>query len=174
MTVSVYEFEGRRPVISSKAFVFENAVVIGDVTIGDYVWVGPGAVLRGDYGTIKVGDYSAIEDNCVIHARPGEKTEISEHVTVGHLSTIHTATLKPWAIVGMGSTVSDFAEVGEWAVIAEGAVVKARSKIPDNAIAAGIPAAVIGSVNDEYKKLWTEYKANYNSFSDRYRNIRRI
>ncbi|MCL5440130.1 MAG: gamma carbonic anhydrase family protein, partial [Candidatus Thermoplasmatota archaeon] len=80
--MSVYEFEDRKPVISSKAFVFENAVVIGDVTIGDYVWVGPGAVLRGDYGTIRVGDYSAIEDNCVIHARPGEKTEINEHVTV--------------------------------------------------------------------------------------------
>ena len=172
--MSVYEFEDRKPVISSKAFVFENAVVIGDVTIGDYVWVGPGAVLRGDYGTIRVGDYSAIEDNCVIHARPGEKTEINEHVTVGHLSTIHTAKLGPWSIVGMGSTVSDFADVGEWAVVAEGAVVKARSKIPDNAIAAGIPAAVIGSINDEYKKLWTEYKANYNSFADRYRNLKKV
>lgn len=172
--MSVYEFENRKPAISAKAFVFDNAVVIGDVTIGDYVWIGPGAVLRGDYGSIKVGDYSAIEDNCVIHARPGEKTEINQHATIGHLSTIHTATIGSWAVIGMGSTVSDFAEIGEWSVVAEGAVVKARSKVPDGAIAAGIPAAVIGNINDDYKKLWTEYKANYNSFSDRYRNLKKL
>ena len=68
----IYEFEGQVPSISRKAYVFDNATVIGNVHIGDYVWIGPGAVLRGDYGEISIGAYSAIEDNCVIHARPGE------------------------------------------------------------------------------------------------------
>ncbi len=172
--VPLYEFEGRKPKIGDHSYVFENATIIGDVTIGEYVWIGPGAVLRGDYGSISVGDYSAIEDNCVIHARPGEKTTIEEHVTIGHLSVIHTGTIRKWATVGMGSTVSDFSEVGEWAVIAEGAVVKSKTKIPDEAIGAGVPATVIGKVNEEFKKVWDGYKANYNSFATRYREIKKI
>ena len=75
--MGIYSFEGRIPRIKDSAYVFPNATVIGDVEIGEQVWIGPGAVLRGDYGSIYVGDYSAVEDNCVIHARPGERTYIA-------------------------------------------------------------------------------------------------
>ena len=166
----IYEFEGRIPRIDPEAFVFPNATIIGDVTIGKQVWVGPGAVLRGDYGTITVGDYAAIEDNVMVHARPGEATTIGKHVTIGHLSVVHTPTITDWAVVGMGSVISDFAKVGEWAAIGEGAVVKNGSEIPQESIAVGIPAKVIGKVSEEYKKLWVQYKANYNSFALRYKN----
>ncbi len=169
--MTVYEFEGRVPRISEKAYVFPNATVIGDVRIGDETWIGPGAVLRGDYGTIEIGSYTAIEDNCVIHARPGEKTEIGDHVTVGHLSVIHTGRIRDWAVIGMNSTVSDFAEIGVWAAIGEGAVVKSKDIVPEGAIAVGVPAKVVGSVSQEYRDLWTSYKRNYNTFSQRYRSI---
>ncbi|WP_297217959.1 gamma carbonic anhydrase family protein [Thermoplasma sp.] len=170
----IYEFEGRIPDIDPTAYVSENATVIGKVKIGKEVWIGPGAVLRGDYGEIEVGDYSAIEDNCVIHARPGEKTFIGQHVTIGHLSVIHTGRIRDWAVIGMGSTVSDFAVVGVWAAIGEGAVVKNRQEIPDEAIAVGVPAKVIGKIDEDYKKLWTDYKHNYNTFSSRYKTNLKI
>lgn len=169
--MTFYEFEGRVPRISQNAYVFPNAVIIGDVVVGDETWIGPGAVLRGDYGTIEVGSYSAIEDNCVIHARPGEKTTIGDHVTIGHLSVIHTGRIRDWAVVGMNSTVSDFAEIGKWAAIGEGAVVKSKDHIPDEGVAVGVPAKVIGKVNSEYKELWTAYKKNYNTFCQRYRTL---
>ena len=111
---------------------------------------------------------SAIEDNCVIHARPGEKTSIGEHVTIGHLSVIHTGTIGDYAVIGMNATVSDFATVGKWAAIGEGAVVKNSSKIPEKSIAVGVPAKVLGQVSDEYMKVWEKYKENYNSFCKRY------
>ncbi len=169
--MAIYEFEGRIPSISDSSFVFPNATVIGDVTIEDEVWIGPGAVIRGDYGTIKIGSFSAIEDNCVIHARPGETTYIGKHVTIGHLSVVHTGRIKDWAVIGMNATVSDFSEVGEWAAIGEGAVVRSKQVIPDRGIAVGVPAKVIGSVNDEYINLWKGYKKNYNTFSSRYKNL---
>lgn len=173
--MSIFSFEGQNPEIDDSSYVFENAVVIGNVKIGKNVWIGPGAVLRGDYGRIEIGDCSAIEDNCVIHARPGETTVIGEHATIGHLSVIHTGRVKDWAVVGMGSTVSDFAEVGIWSVVAEGAVVKNNSVIPDESIAAGVPAKVIGKINEEYKKVWIPYKENYNTFTRRYKeNIKKI
>lgn len=169
--MAIYEFEGRKPRISDKAFVFPNAVVIGDVRIGDETWIGPGAVLRGDYGTIDIGAFTAIEDNCVIHARPGEVTPIGDHVTIGHLSVIHTGRIKDWAVVGMNATVSDFANIGSWAAIGEGAVVKARDNIEDESIAVGVPAKVVGKVSSEYREMWTGYKKNYNTFCRRYRTM---
>lgn len=172
--MTLYEFEGRKPDISERAYVFPNATVIGDVKIGDETWIGPGAVLRGDYGTIEVGSFSAIEDNCVIHARPDEKTVIGDHVTVGHLSVIHTGTVNDWAVVGMNATISDFSSIGIWAAIGEGAVVKSRDQIGDGKIAVGVPAKIVGTVSAEYKELWTTYKAKYNSFSQRYRNIKSL
>lgn len=164
----IYEFEGKIPEIGNDSYIFGNATVIGDVHIGDHVWIGPGAVLRGDYGTIYVGSYSAIEDNCVIHARPGEKTVIGEHVTVGHLSVIHTGKIGDYAVIGMNATVSDFAEIGKWAAVGEGAVVKNKSIIPEKSIAVGVPARVVGTISEDYMELWKKYKENYNSFCTRY------
>jgi len=44
----LYEFDGKRPVISADAFVHPEAVVIGDVSIGADCLIAPGAVIRGD------------------------------------------------------------------------------------------------------------------------------
>lgn len=166
--MSLFEYNGRKPTVDSSAYVFPNATVIGDVTIGRNTWVGPGAVLRGDYGKIVIGDFTAIEDNCVVHARPDETTHIGDHVTMGHLSVIHTATIKAWAVIGMGSVVSDFATVGEWAAVGEGAVVKNRDNIPPRKIAVGIPARVVADINEDYMELWTAYKERYNDFCRSY------
>jgi len=171
LIMPAYIFEGRRPEIDETAFVFENATVIGDVKVGREVWIGPGAVIRGDYGTVKIGDYTAVEDNCVIHARPDEQTRIGMHVTLGHACVVHTATIDDWAVIGMGSVISDFASVGEWAAIGEGAVVSSRSQIEANSIAVGVPARKIGVTDEQYRSIWTAYKQNYNTFCRRYRKI---
>ena len=167
--MAIYAFEGRVPEIDPSAFIFENATIIGAVKIGVNVWVGPGAVLRGDYGEVRIGNYTAVEDNCVIHARPDEYAEIGEHVTLGHSCIIHTGRVEDWATIGMGAIVSDFARVGRWSAIGEGAVVKSRSEIPPDSIAVGVPAKLVGAISEEYRKIWTKYKENYNTFCSRYR-----
>ena len=159
--MSIYEFENKKPRIGKGSFIFSSADVIGDVTIGENCYVGPGARIRGDYGSIRIGDDTAVEENVVIHARPNEKTVIGDSVTIGHASIIHNAMIHDWAIIGMGAIVSDWAEIGEWAVVAEGAVVKNKDKIPDKAIAVGIPAKVVAEITLDYKKQWTEYKNIY-------------
>ena len=167
--MAVYEFEGRKPKLGKGAYVHPSADVIGAVTIGEGCWIGPGARLRGDYGTITIGDGTSIEDNCVVHARPGERTLIGKHVTVGHTSVIHTAVIDDYAVIGMGSVVSDWATVGEWAVVGEGAVVRQGQEIPADAIAVGIPARLLDKrVNDEYKAQWTVFKRTYTDLAQRY------
>ena len=163
----IYEFEGRAPRIGKGSYVHESAVIIGDVTIGERCFIAPGAVLRGDYGTIVIGDGTAVEDNVVIHARPGERTEIGDHVTIGHGAVIHTPIIEDWAVIGMGAIVSDFAHVGRWAAIGEGAVVKNRQEIPEESIAVGVPARIIGKVSEEYKRQWTEFKGIYSDLAEK-------
>lgn len=160
--MAIYQFEDRIPKIAESAGVHETAQVIGDVTIGENCYIGPGAILRGDYSRTIIGDGTSIQEGVIIHARPGEECRIGKEVTVGHGAIIHGATIKDYAIIGMGAIVSDFAVVGEWSVVAEGAVVKSKSEIPPESIAVGVPATVIGKkIDAEFKKFWVESKKEY-------------
>lgn len=163
----IYEFEGKVPRIGEGSWVFDDAMVMGDVTLGEKVYVGSGARVRGDYGTIVVGDRTSIEDNVVIHARPGERTEIGDSVTIGHGAILHNCTIRDGAVIGMGAIVSDYATVGEWAVVAEGAVVKNKDAIPDRAVAVGVPAKVKGEITEEYEATWTRFKEIYVDLASR-------
>ncbi|MCI0496819.1 MAG: gamma carbonic anhydrase family protein [Thermoplasmata archaeon] len=165
--MAIYELGDRKPSIGKWSWVAPDATVIGDVTVGERCFVGPGARLRGDYGTITIGDGTAVEDNVVVHARPGERCEIGANVTLGHACIIHNATLHDWAIVGMGAVVSDYAVVGEWGVVAEGAVVKNRGEVPPRGIAVGVPAKVVGEVDDAYIEQWTRFKGIYSDLASR-------
>ena len=79
--MAIYEFEGRKPHIAPTAYVAPSAQVIGDVVIGSECYVGHGAILRGDYGTIEVGDGTAVEEGVIVHARPEDKTVFGKRVT---------------------------------------------------------------------------------------------
>ena len=172
----LYSFEGKEPAIGKGSYVSESAVVIGDVHIGYRCFIAPGAVLRGDYGSIRIDDGTAVEDNVVIHARPGESTIIGKRVTIGHGAIIHTPTIEDNAVIGMGAIVSDFAHVGEWAAIGEGAVVRNRQEIPAESIAVGVPAEIIGKVNEAYKEQWSRFKDIYEKLaSERYpKGLKRV
>ena len=167
--MAIYEFEGRSPKVGHGSYVHPSADVIGAVIIGDQCWIGPGARLRGDYGVIVLGEGTSIEDNCVIHARPGERTRIGNHVTVGHGCVIHSATIHDYAVIGMGSVVSDWAIVGEWAVVGEGAVVRQRQEVPAGRIAVGVPAKLLEKqVDEEYQQVWSRFKDTYVELAERY------
>jgi phenylacetic acid degradation protein len=164
----VYAFEGRTPAIGPGSHVHPSAEVIGQVTIGAGCWIGPGVCIRGDYCEILIGDRCSIEENCILHARPGERTVLGDDVTVGHGAILHTARVDDLAVIGMGAIVSDWAVVGRWAVVAEGCVVRNRQEIPAEAIAVGLPARVMGRVDEAYKERWGSYKAEYASLARRY------
>jgi len=167
--MAIRSFEGRTPTIGAGTWVHPSADVFGGVVVGEGCWIGPGARIRGDYGTIHVGSHTAVEDNCVIHARPDDVTRIGDWVTLGHGCIVHNATIHDWAVLGMGSIVSDWAEVGSWAVVAEGAVVRQRLEIPERAIAVGVPARLIDKrVDDDYVAEWTAFKKIYVDLAERY------
>lgn len=165
----VYSFEGKTPHIGEGTYIHPSADVFGDVVLGAGCWIGSGARVRGDYGRIVIGDCSSVEDNCVIHARPNEQTTIGDWVTIGHGAVIHNCTIKDYAVIGMGSVVSDWAVIGVWGVAGEGAVVRQHQEVPDGCIAVGVPARLLDKqVDDAYKDEWLRFKRIYVDLARRY------
>ena len=171
----LYEFEGKKPEISETAFVFPTATVIGDVKIGENCFIGPNAVLRGDWGSIVIGNGSNIQDTCVFHSLPDGTTSLSESCHIGHGAVVHQATLGKHVIVGIKAVGGDWAEIGDNCIIGEGALVPRKMIIEDESIVVGIPGKVIGKLSDSQRKYsWWATKL-YQTLPKRYReNFKQI
>ncbi len=175
MCMGIFEFEGRVPSIASTAYVDEDAKVLGDVRIGAQCYVGPGARIRGDYGTIIIGEKTSVQENCVLHARINERCDVGSHVQIGHGALLHNCTIKDYAVIGVGAIISDYATVGVWSIVGEGAVVTSTQTIPDGKVAVGLPAKVVRDVSESDKQLWTKYKEAYADLALRYpKGLKRI
>lgn len=144
-----YEYRGIWPKISDKAFVAENASVIGEVEIGDDSSVWFGAVIRGDEAPIKIGRGSNVQDNVVLHCDMGSPMDIGDNVTIGHGSIVHGAIIGSNTLIGMGAIVLDGARIGEGCIIGAGAVVKERAEIPAGSLVVGVPGKVVREVKPE-------------------------
>ncbi len=145
----VIPFEGRVPKIHPTAFIAPNAIVLGDVEIGEYSSVWYGCVLRGDLDPIRVGNRSNIQDNTVLHTGLNEPAIIHNDVTVGHGCIVHGCEVKDGTLIGMGSCILNRSVigpeciVGAKALVTEGKIFEARSMI------VGMPAKVIRKLTDE-------------------------
>ena len=173
--MALYEFEGRRPIVAKDAYVSETADVIGKVEIGVKCFIGPGARIKGDYGTILIGDETSVQENCVIHARPGQTCIIGRGCTIGHGSILHNCTIHDGAVVGMGAIISDWAVVGEDSVVGEGAVVRQSAEIPPEKIAVGVPARVVGDIDEKTREFQKLARQVYSALAGRYKTgLKRI
>lgn len=144
----IYALGERTPTIHPEAFVHPDAVVIGDVRIGAFSSIWPGVVLRGDYGTIVVGERTSIQDNAMVHAVAEFPTVIGDDCVIGHLAHLEGCVIHDRALVGSGSVVLHRANVFSGATVAAGAVVRNRTDVPPGALAVGVPAVIKQGASD--------------------------
>ena len=167
----IYEFDGMRPQIDSRAYISESATVLGNVRIAADVYVGPGAIIRGDTPgcPIVIGYGSAIEEGAIIHVGPPSAgCIIGEKVTVAHGAIVHADHVRDCANIGMGAIVSIRSDVGEYAVVAEGAVVKQGQNIPPRVVVGGAPAKVLRELQERDLKVWDDTKTWYIGLARKY------
>lgn len=167
----IYAFDGKTPHIGKETYVSETATVIGNVTIGDHCYIGHGSILRGDYGEIRIGSKTAVEEGVIIHAQPGETVTIGTSVTFGHRAVIHSHEIGDWAVVGMGAILSLGSCIGAGAIVAEGAVVKMNQEVPKKVMVAGTPAKVIRKIEEKDIERWAKGKQLYVDLARKYLNI---
>jgi carbonic anhydrase/acetyltransferase-like protein (isoleucine patch superfamily) len=144
----ILPFEGVWPDIHESAFIAPNATIIGRVRIAARASIWYGAVIRADLDVVEFGEGSNLQDNSVIHVDAGVPTRIGRDVGIGHAAIIHGATVHDGALVGMVARLLNGSVTGARALIAAGAVVLEGQEIPENAIAAGVPAKVRGEISD--------------------------
>lgn len=164
----LYKFDGKRPTVGKDTYVSDLARVIGDVAIGSNCYIGHGAILRGDYGRIEIGDGTAVEEGVIVHAPPGETNCIRARVTIGHGAVVHGKTIGDGAVIGMGSILSIWSEIGEGSIVAEGAVVKSKQIIPPKVVVAGNPAQIVRDVTAKDEAFWSWGKQLYIDLAKKY------
>jgi carbonic anhydrase/acetyltransferase-like protein (isoleucine patch superfamily) len=167
---ALVELDGIRPRVAADAWVAPTATLIGDVTIAPRASVWFGAVLRADFGQIRIGAGSCIQDNAVLHCAAELPTVVGEDVTVGHMAMLEGCVIEDGALVGMGAIVLQRARVGASAMVAAGSVVAEGGMIPPATLAAGAPTRVkkdldgsaarwVRSAAREYQELVQRYRA---------------
>ncbi|MBM3165505.1 MAG: transferase hexapeptide repeat family protein [Bacteroidetes bacterium] len=158
-----YSFNGFIPVVHPAAFVHQTAVLIGDVIVNEDCYIGPGAVIRGDWGRITLEPGCNVQENCVVHMFPGMHIVFERGAHVGHGAIIHGAHLKKNCLIGMNAVVMDGAVVGENSIVGALSFVKSEEIIPDNHLFAGNPGKIIRALGDEQIAWKTSGTALYQS-----------
>ena len=137
------------PRIAMTAYVDQAAQILGDVMIGEHASVWPGAVLRGDMHFIQVGDYTNIQDNCILHVEEGiYGVTLEDHITVGHGVILHGCHIEPRCLIAMGSIVLNDVHIGTGSIIAAGTVVAEHTRIPARSLVMGVPGKVRRQTTD--------------------------
>lgn len=157
----ILNYKEHVPKIHDSTFIAQNATIIGDVEIGAHCSVWFGAVIRGDVAPVKIGDYTNIQDQSVLHQSPNMPLTLEDHVTIGHRVTLHSCTVRSGALVGMDSTILDGAVIGENAFVGAGSLVTSNTEIPPNSLAFGRPAKVIRQLTDEDIQEMTRINETY-------------
>ena len=165
--MSIRSFCGNMPKIHPSAYIDEAAVVIGNVDIGEECIVLPGAVIRGDHGSTKIGNRSNVQDNAVIHTNG---VQIGEDVTIGHGAIVEAKSIGNNALIGINATLLAGVEIGDFCLVAAGAVVKENAQIPSYSFVAGVPAEIrplkrkliehLRTASQIYTALIPSYKQN--------------
>lgn len=151
-----YALKDREPKVHPDAYVHPMAVIIGEVEIAEGCYIGPGAVLRADWGAIRIGLGTNVQENCVLHVRPEEELLVGQECHIGHGAVIHGARLGHRILVGMGAILMDWVRVGDDSIIGAGSVLKEGFEVPPKAVVAGIPARIVGEVTEDLlsRKRW--------------------
>jgi carbonic anhydrase/acetyltransferase-like protein (isoleucine patch superfamily) len=162
-------YQGITPKLGARVYVDESAQVIGDVELGDHASVWMCAVIRGDVHSIRIGAYTNVQDNCVIHVfKEQHPTVIADHVTIGHSATIHGCRIDSYCLIGMGAIILNEAHVGEECVVAAGTLVPEGMVIPPRSLVMGTPARFRRQITEEEREGLRRYAANYYEYKESY------
>lgn len=164
----IRDYKGHNPKIDTSVFIAESADLIGKITIKENSSVWYNAVLRGDVDSIRIGTYTNIQDQCVIHADTDIPTIIGNYVTIGHSAVIHSCTIKNNVLIGMGSIILPNVVINENVIIGAGTLIPPGKEIPSNSMVFGSPAKIIRNLTEAEINKIHESSIHYKELAEDY------
>lgn len=165
----IMPFSLTHPRIHPTAFIAPQAIVIGDVEIGEASSVWFGSIIRGDVNYIRIGARTNIQDACVVHVSSRDHpTILEDEITVGHRVTLHGCYVESGCLIGIGSIILDGSRIGRDSLIAAGSLITPGTVIPPGSLVMGTPGKVKRQLtHDELAGLKTSWR-NYVELSRKY------
>lgn len=165
----ILPFQGMVPRIGQQVFIADNAVVLGDVQLGNDVSIWFNCVIRGDVNWIRIGDRTNIQDMSCIHVTNGKfPTRLGADCSVAHNVMLHGCTLEDGVLVGMSCTIMDGANIGAGSLVAAGSLVREGFVAPPNSLIAGWPAEIKGELSQAQKDLVRSVPERYVRYKTAY------
>jgi carbonic anhydrase/acetyltransferase-like protein (isoleucine patch superfamily) len=159
--VDVSIFLKQVPQVGKTSWISPQAVLMGDVRLGEDCSVWPGAVLRADENTIRIGDQTNIQDGAILHVSGKNPLLIGSRVTVAHGAVVHACTVGDGCLVGIRSVLLDGVVVGENCLIGAGALLTHGMLVPSGSLVTGMPAKVVRPLNEEEYRLLRQSAESY-------------
>ncbi|RNA70427.1 gamma carbonic anhydrase [Alteribacter keqinensis] len=159
--MKIYPYKNHTPVIDESVFLADGVVITGDVHVKKDASIWFNTVIRGDVAPTYIGEGVNIQDNSTLHQSPDNPLVLEDGVTVGHQCILHSCTVKKEALIGMGATILDRAEIGEGAFVGAGSLVPPGKKIPPGTLALGSPAKVVRELTEEDIKDMARIRREY-------------
>jgi carbonic anhydrase/acetyltransferase-like protein (isoleucine patch superfamily) len=166
----IRSYKGRTPQIAATAYIDPQAVVIGDVSIGEHSSVWPGTVLRGDVHFIRIGARTNIQDGSVLHVmRDEHPLLLGDSVTIGHGCVLHGCTIESRCLIGMGSIILNGAKIGTGSIIAAGTLVPEGTVVPPGSLFMGHPGKFRRALTQQDQESIDGYAARYVEYKETYK-----
>lgn len=155
-------FKNIEPTIHETAFITDDAIIIGDVEIGEDASVWFGSIIRGDVNYIRIGARTNIQDGTIIHVSSKKHATILEdEITVGHRVTLHGCHIESGCLIGIGAILMDGVRVGRKSLVGAGSLLTPGTQIPPRSLVLGSPARVKRELTDDelayLDKSWRNY-----------------
>ena len=175
MDQSIRSHRGISPQLGQRVYIDPAATVIGDVCLGDDASVWPGAVIRGDMHSIKIGARSNVQDNAVLHITHasdfnpnGWPLTIGEDVVIGHRAVLHGCTVGNRILIGNGAIVNDGAIIEDEVIVGAGCMVPPGKTLESGFVYVGNPCKQLRALSESERKFFTYSPANYVKLKDQY------
>ena len=166
----IRSYRGRTPQIPSSAYIDPDAVIIGDVTMGELSSVWPGVVIRGDVNWIRIGARTNIQDGSVLHVmKDTHPLVLGDAVTIGHGVILHGCTIESNVLIGMGSILLNGAKIGTGSIVAAGTLVPEGTIVPPGSLFMGHPGKLRRALTPEDQASIEAYAARYIEYSGTYK-----
>lgn len=166
----IRSYRGRMPEIAASAYIDPQAVVIGDVTIGEDSSVWPCTVIRGDVNFIRIGARTSIQDGSVLHVmRETHPLVLGDDVTVGHKVILHGCTIESHCLIGMGSIILNGAKIGTGSIIAAGTLIPEGTDVPPGSLFVGHPGKLRRKLTAADQETIDHYARNYAAYKETYK-----